>query len=303
MISKAITHPYLYLIFFVLGLLFPLTANSTQEELRNEKHIQVAMRMIGHEVLKELGDYESRVLPIEKIEGRYKIPFESEFGFDPDELMTITKRVITATQIATDFLVEVEKCETQEVVHSFEMSIHPNPFLTPCSGRVLPDDCYTLFVTLVQPKVNHLPTITLRDEEKPTYSSIFWVLPLIFLIGSLAYFIQRRNTSFPAQQIQTPDPNLIHIGASQFNQKTRILTFTDQQTELSHKEAELLVLLHSNINTTVTREVLLEEIWGDEGDYVGRTLDVFISKLRKKLGGDSSVKITNIRGVGYQLVV
>ena len=56
------------------------------------------------------------------------------------------------------------------------------------------------------------------------------------------------------------------------------------------------------VNTTVERDVILNMVWGDEGDYVGRTLDVFISKLRKKLEADSSVKIVNIRGVGYKLV-
>jgi DNA-binding response OmpR family regulator len=47
----------------------------------------------------------------------------------------------------------------------------------------------------------------------------------------------------------------------------------------------------------------LNKVWGDEGDYIGRTLDVFISKLRKKLEADSSIKIVNIRGVGYKLVM
>ena len=51
------------------------------------------------------------------------------------------------------------------------------------------------------------------------------------------------------------------------------------------------------------REVLLNKVWGDQGDYVGRTLDVFISKLRKKLEADPHVKIVSIRGVGYKMVI
>jgi len=47
----------------------------------------------------------------------------------------------------------------------------------------------------------------------------------------------------------------------------------------------------------------LANVWGDQGDYVGRTLDVFISKLRKKLEADTNVRIVNIRGVGYKLVL
>jgi len=63
------------------------------------------------------------------------------------------------------------------------------------------------------------------------------------------------------------------------------------------------MILHKNRNTVIEREKLLSEVWADEGGYVGRTLDVFISKLRKRLEGDPSLKIVNIRGVGYKLIV
>jgi len=79
------------------------------------------------------------------------------------------------------------------------------------------------------------------------------------------------------------------------------LTINDQTIELTSKESTLLALLHQNKNETVKREDLLSHVWGDEGDYVGRTLDVFVSKLRKKIALDPSLKIVNTRGVGYRL--
>jgi DNA-binding response OmpR family regulator len=57
------------------------------------------------------------------------------------------------------------------------------------------------------------------------------------------------------------------------------------------------------MDETIEREKILNVVWGDEGDYVGRTLDVFISKLRKKFSGDENVKIINVRGVGYKLML
>ncbi len=81
------------------------------------------------------------------------------------------------------------------------------------------------------------------------------------------------------------------------------LSFKGEAIELTSKECDLLQLLCDSTNDTVERETILKMVWGDEGDYVGRTLDVFISKLRKKLEGDSNIKIANIRGVGYRLVV
>ena len=62
-------------------------------------------------------------------------------------------------------------------------------------------------------------------------------------------------------------------------------------------------MLYNAANTTVERDVILNMVWGDEGDYIGRTVDVFISKLRKKLEFDSKVKIVNVRGVGYKLIM
>ena len=65
----------------------------------------------------------------------------------------------------------------------------------------------------------------------------------------------------------------------------------------------MLDLLYANLNQTVNREHILQVVWGDEGGYLGRTLDVFISKLRKKLDADSNLKIVNIRGIGYRMVL
>ena len=99
------------------------------------------------------------------------------------------------------------------------------------------------------------------------------------------------------------NPNLIPMGSSWFDEKNMVLLFGDNKVELSHKEGELLSLLYASANLPVEREEILKKIWGDDGDYVGRTLDVFISKLRKKLEPENDVKIVNIRGVGYKLLL
>ena len=82
-----------------------------------------------------------------------------------------------------------------------------------------------------------------------------------------------------------------------------VLSHHSTEYELSYKENQLLQLFCSSPNVTLKREYLLNQVWGDEGDYIGRTLDVFISKLRKKLLLDNSVRIINIRGIGYRLVL
>ena len=77
----------------------------------------------------------------------------------------------------------------------------------------------------------------------------------------------------------------------------------EKEIKLSSKECELLKIFCENKNNIVKRELLIKEVWENNGVVVGRSLDTFISKLRKKLEGDSSVNLINIHGVGYKLEI
>jgi DNA-binding response OmpR family regulator len=140
------------------------------------------------------------------------------------------------------------------------------------------------------------PLITSENKKAIPFKSTLLVVPFLLLAGFIGYAVRRKNP------VET-DPNLILIGASQFDKRHMVLSFENKKVTLSNKEAELLSLLHASANKPVERDVILQRVWGDEGDYVGRTLDVFISKLRKKLEADASVKIVNIRSVGYKLIM
>ena len=305
------------ILFFFAGML-PLAASSNTDELIREKRVKVAMRTIGHKVLMCWGDGQSRILPIEKAGEQYKIPFETEFGFDPNDIVSIVYRVMQENRTATDYLVEVEQCETKEVVHSFEIRNAVNPDMIACGGRMVPEDCYSLLITLLDPvryddnlmasstDPTSLNTNT-PSERSSSYGppetnranplgSASLIVPFLVLVGLVGYFIKKKN---PAGL----NPDLILVGNSRFDKRNMVLSFKNKHVELSNKEAELLSLLHNSANSALEREVILQRVWGDEGDYVGRTLDVFVSKLRKKLEADASVKIVNIRGVGYKLVV
>ena len=76
-----------------------------------------------------------------------------------------------------------------------------------------------------------------------------------------------------------------------------------EKQDLTGKESDLLQLLYFHINSTVDRDVLLKEVWRDEGAYIGRTLDVYISKLRKKFESDPAISFINVRGVGYKMTL
>jgi hypothetical protein len=282
---------------FIIVLLYSFAA--TAQNQQDDRHIEVSLRMIGHQVLLSSKDSISRVLPIVKENDRYKIVFESEFDFKPEELVATFDRVVKETGIAKSYIVEVEACDTREVVYIFEMGYNEKANVIPCGGRDVPRSCYSIFFTLMDPVSlsdvsGGTPDNSATQVGLVTYSLIS--LLLVFFVGFFIFLWQNRPSAIK-------DPNLISLGAYQFDKRNTELLFKNQKTELTSKEADLLLLLHNSVNTGIEREVILNAVWGDEGDYVGRTLDVFISKLRKKLEGDSSVKIVNIRGVGYKLVL
>jgi DNA-binding response OmpR family regulator len=77
----------------------------------------------------------------------------------------------------------------------------------------------------------------------------------------------------------------------------------EKQITLTHKESDLLLILASHTNAIIKREVLLMKVWGNDHFFSSRSLDVFISRLRKTLSSDQNIKIENIHNVGYRLHV
>jgi two-component system, OmpR family, response regulator len=90
---------------------------------------------------------------------------------------------------------------------------------------------------------------------------------------------------------------------TQFNAITQSLTINGVSTDLTSKESELLRMLCARINEVVPRDEALNSIWGNDSYFNGRSMDVFISKLRKMLSADERVEIMNVHGKGFKLVV
>lgn len=98
-------------------------------------------------------------------------------------------------------------------------------------------------------------------------------------------------------------PALYEIGSYLFNPVTQRLSYAGTDTELSHREAGILQRLCENRNQVVHTQDVLLELWGDDSFFNTRSLHVFITKLRHKLARDPQVRIVNVRGIGYKLIV
>ena len=93
------------------------------------------------------------------------------------------------------------------------------------------------------------------------------------------------------------------IGRYHFDYPTRILKLDDKKDKLSPKEAQLLRLFCLYINEVLPRSIALTQIWGEDNYFTARSMDVFVTKLRKYLKGDENIEIVNIHGNGFQLLV
>jgi DNA-binding response OmpR family regulator len=116
------------------------------------------------------------------------------------------------------------------------------------------------------------------------------------LLAKIRAILARRD-------FQSGTRDIYEIGKFIFNSKLRTLTAGDDEKKLSPKEAQLLELLALNPNALISREMALKKIWGNDDYFTARSMDVYITKLRKFLSEDPHLNIKNIHGAGFQLIV
>lgn len=114
------------------------------------------------------------------------------------------------------------------------------------------------------------------------------------------YALLRRNNP---KTINPVGPDRIYFGNFTFDYPNRLLCSPKGEIPLTKKEAEVLRMLASNVNNVVKREEVLTDVWGENDYFMGRSMDVYIARLRKKLQEDRSVSIVNIHRMGFKLEV
>jgi len=118
---------------------------------------------------------------------------------------------------------------------------------------------------------------------------------------SMEELIVRINNLLNRTKIQQTS-EVITIGAYTFDFPKQQLFFEGNSEQLTHREAHLLFHLIKNKNQVLDRSLILKKLWGNDDFFSARSMDVFITKLRKKLQKDETIQIINVRGFGYKLV-
>ncbi|CAD0003989.1 MULTISPECIES: response regulator transcription factor [Flavobacterium] len=117
------------------------------------------------------------------------------------------------------------------------------------------------------------------------------------LILKIEVFLKR------SQKNNKPQKSIYEIGKYQFDTKNFILFNADEKIGLTQREAELLKLFLDNKNSVLKREEILTALWGTDDYFMGRSLDVFISRLRKILANEKGISIENLHGIGFRFVM
>ncbi|MBS0026455.1 winged helix-turn-helix domain-containing protein [Chitinophaga sp. 22321] len=275
----------LLLVISVICVAFSMEGSDDFDIARRE----VLLRRIGHELLLQSGDSTSRVLPVKKIaENEYLIRFENELTFQPGSLVNTTRRLLAKDPLARDYVVNVLNCSNSSVAYAYAVSKNTKDDIVACIGRKQPSACYMINIKFKPAGMN---------TAKNGY--LLGSLPFLAFVGFIFLRAVKPRRALPKSQ----GTKIFTLGSVLFDAQERHLIINEKTIDLTGTETRLLLIFALSPNETVERSRLQKEIWEDEGVIVGRSLDMFISKLRKKLELDPNTKIVVVRGKGYKLEI
>lgn len=294
MLSLIVAGALLLLVGFV-------TKQTSKTDFDSAKEM-VVMRQIAHSILLYSKDSTTQVSPINRISSNeFQIPFRSSFSFKPDSLVVIIDRIINRNHLPSDYIVQVTEPQSEKVIFGYAILGSEQENIVPCSGRTQPSRPYNILISF---------------RDKPFRAATWLILAGVLLLASALFISFRRKQEVvteemlekekreaPNEPVNSDNNQPIHIGSYLFYEQTQRLVFGGEEMNLTSKEAKVLSILAAEPNQIIDRNRIQKEVWEDEGVIVGRSLDVFISKLRKKLEHDAAVKIISIHGKGYKLQI
>ena len=278
-----------FLTFFGLFLLVFSCSNESDND--SSGLVKVALRNVGHQLLLLNQDSISIVKPVKELdELKFQLSFEKSLVIHPDSLVYLVKYNFKKANLPQHYLVEVLQCKDNEVAYSYQMQQNIEKSILPCGGRQLKRGCYLINIRF---------TKRIEADRSYSYSWSLYILLIGIFGGITLLYFKRKAKFFPEEYSE----NYTSIGKYKFYPEQNKLIKEALEISLSKKECELLAIFISKPNQIIKREELSKKVWEDNGVFVGRSLDTYISKLRLKLKSDESVKLINIHGVGYKLEI
>lgn len=282
----------------LVGLLFVQFTRTVPGELRSEteggraRKINLALRRTADKLLRAAGDSTSRIPAVQQIDTQtYRIALSRAFNYD--QLPDLLQQSLRVHRITGTYDVAVLDCQKGELQLGYSVNDLVGDKSVPCGGRSMTVGCYIVQLQFLDPVV----------AEKPLP---YWpFLAFGGLLVGLGIVAWRKSTQVrsSAEVPVLEDPNQLRFGQSCLDLGSQTLISGPDQHKLTYREAKLLRLLVNHPNQVLERDQILKLVWEDEGITVGRSVDVFVSRLRKLLHNDPTVRIAAVHGVGYKLEV
>lgn len=256
--------------------------------------VNLALRETGDRLLDLAGDSTSTIAPV-KQQAPQTWLLQLEHPFNYDSLPGVLRGALRRQGIHSDYNVSVLRCLDAELMLGYTASTYELEGEVPCGGREIGTDCLNIQVAFLEKEI---------PQPNPWKARFLGLSIFLFLaaIGNVFYLRKIHKPAiedFPEEE----DSNLLRFGQSSLDFANQKLWVKGQSKDLTFRETKLLNYLIQNANQVLDRERVLEAIWQDEGMLVGRSLDVFVSRLRKLLKEDESIKISSVHGVGYRFEV
>lgn len=273
----------------------PATASSPDQ-------INLALRRTADGLLRLSGDDTSRIPAVEQAGANvWRVRLEQPFSYE--QLPALLQASLDRHGIRQTYNVAVRRCEDAVI----DLGYHQLDFLqkradssaeqeetnVACAGRAMPEGCHFIEITFLE-----------TDGNTPFWAGKSWILGLILSGLAGFWFFRRRKTEPATPAISEPADGKIdwlEFGNSRLDVAGQILVCGGLRQTLTFRETKLLRLFADSPDRLLERDFILRQVWADEGVLVGRSVDVFVSRLRKKLAADPTVGIVAVHGVGYRL--
>ena len=218
---------------------------------------------------------------------------------DDENLGSLLQEYLQAKQYETHWLTDGEKAYRSFEKNKYDICIldimmpHKDGFTLAREIRLLEPEIPIIFLTAKSMKEDVLEGFSIGADDYMTKP--FSMEELIFRIEAIL-----RRTKGGGRKSKLTE---FEIGNYRFDSNKQVLSHDGKKQKLTTKESELLKLLCSNANNVLERNFALKTIWFDDNYFNARSMDVYITKLRKYLKEDPSLEILNIHGKGYKLIV
>lgn len=272
----------------LLGMQFLLVdKNQPYEQQEFSEKVNLVLREVGHQLLIIAGDKTKQIPPVQnRNEFTFLLKLDSKLYYDT--LPYLLNNSLTSYNIDRPYRVMVKDCMQDNIILGYTTWAFENKNV-PCLGRDAGSACNLIEVVFEEEDKSGIVPFRLVSGGMGFVGMVFFVW---------LYFFKKD----PVIRSENEEEVMV-LGNLKFDPQNLIIESSSKSKKLTYRENKLLLAFASQQNQVLTREQLLAEVWGDEGIIVGRSLDVFVSRLRKILALDPNLQIKNIHGVGYRLEV